>query len=162
MRKRLAHVIDRQCRDRGTGQGFHLHAGLVVNLAMTIDDGAMRVVHVYCDFAVIQAQGMTKRYEFMGLFRCHDARDDRRGENRAFRRVNVAVSKLFGNDGWKLDDRPGVRLSVRRVLVADIHHRRLVVLVNVTELGHRQPPIRYISTLLIRACSPVSGLRNSL
>jgi hypothetical protein len=54
-------------------------------------------------------------------------------------------------------------LPVGRIFMADINHRRQVVLINVTKLAHTgYPPMRYISTLLSSGCSSASGLRNSL
>src|SRR5687768_13204897 len=76
VRERFAHVVDRQCSDARTGQGFHLDSGLVVYGHRTADDRIV-AIHVDGELAALDAERMAERNELVRPLRRHRAGDDR-------------------------------------------------------------------------------------
>jgi hypothetical protein len=103
----------------------------MMNLAVAIDDGLPFIVELDRDFAIVQAERMTKRDELMRSFRSHDASDDCGYEDRPLRGVNISSGKTLRDICRKLDDCTCMRFAIARFFVADVDHCRPVLLINV-------------------------------
>ena len=78
VRKRFTHIVNGQRRNGCAGERLHLNAGSMMHLAVTINDGALFLVHLNRNLAIIQAQRVTERNQFVRALRCHAPRNNRR------------------------------------------------------------------------------------
>ena len=76
----LAHVVDGQRSDAGSGQRFHLDTSLPGQLAGSANQYAVFTIRLQLDLDAGEQQRMTQRDQFVGLFRCLYTGNARDGE----------------------------------------------------------------------------------
>ncbi|MNZ78117.1 hypothetical protein D3C78_966810 [compost metagenome] len=77
----LAHIVNGQRSDTGSGQRFHFHAGLPGQLATGNDVDGVIAFGTELDLDAGQQQRVAQRDQVTGLFRCLDTGNTRHSED---------------------------------------------------------------------------------
>ena len=134
----FAHIVEGEGGTHGSGEGFHLDAGAGGGDAGAGDgDGVFSgVVGFDLDFAVFEWDRVAEGDEVGGLFGCHGAGDDGGVEDWTFFALDVTTDEERHDIGADLDQALGGGDAARAIFLGDINHSRLVVFIDVGELGH--------------------------
>jgi hypothetical protein len=142
MRQRLAHVIDRQRRDRGAGKSFHLDTGPVMDRDRAADHGLVVVLHLDGDVAAVERERVAERDQLVRALGCHHASDDRGVEDRPFLRREACLRQCACHGGGEAHPGFSDGAARGRGLSAHVHHRRPAICIDVCQSGHGpQPPM---------------------
>ena len=91
---------------------------------------ALAVVDGYPDFAVLEPERVAKRDQLMGTFGGHHACNDRGLKYRSLRRIDITVRQRIPDRFRKIDYGLRPRRPLACGLCTDIHHARLVAVVD--------------------------------